>query len=62
MTGGWGDPWHSELRSQWVRPLQSPLDVGAETLNQRREGTREWVWQRREERLGKRGQVQDGFI
>lgn len=50
-----GSPMHCELRSQWVRPLQSPLDVGAETLNQRKEGAREWVGQRGEEGLGKRG-------
>lgn len=57
MTGG---PLTQRVRSQWVRPPQSPLDVGAETLNQRKEGTREWVGQRGEEGLGKRGQAQEG--
>lgn len=54
---------HCELRLQWARPLQAPLDVGAETLNQRKEGGREGVGrQKGEERLGKQRQVQDGFI
>lgn len=50
-----GGPRCTVSSSQWVRPLQSSLDVGAETLNQRKEGAREWVGRRGEEGLGKRG-------